>query len=91
MALVRLLVKVKYMSLVNLLAGEEIYPEVPTADDESDRIAGHVLGWLNDPASRAALVGRVAALRDRVAVPGACDRAADFLLGTHGQVRRVAA
>lgn len=90
-ALVRLLVKVKYMSLVNLLAGEEIYPEVPTADDESDRIAGHVLGWLNDPASRAALVGRVAALRDRVAVPGACDRAADYLLGIQGQVRRVAA
>jgi lipid-A-disaccharide synthase len=40
------------------------------------------LAWLNDPAARAALVGRLADLRDRVAQPGACDRAASFLLGT---------
>ncbi len=87
----RRMIKTKYMSLVNLLAGEELFPEVATDRDESDRIAGHVLGWLNDPASRLALVGRVAALRDRVAVPGACDRAADYLLGASELARRVAA
>ena len=87
----RRMIKTKYMSLVNLLAGEELFPEVATDRDESDRIAGHVLGWLNDPAGRSALVGRVAALRDRVAVPGACDRAADYLLGACSGVRRAAA
>ncbi len=87
----RRMIKAKYMSLVNLLAGEELFPEIATDRDESDRIAGHVLGWLNDLAGRLALVGRVAALRDRVAVPGACDRAADYLLGASSGVRRAAA
>ena len=74
------IVKSKYMSLVNLLEGDELYPEFATSRDKSDAIAGHVLGWLNDPARRAAVVGRLEALRARVAVPGACDRAAAYLL-----------
>jgi lipid-A-disaccharide synthase len=75
------LVSVKYMSLVNLLEGEMLYPEIYAVGDESDRVAGHLLGWLNDAPAREALVSRLAALKGRVAVPGACDRAADFLLG----------
>jgi lipid-A-disaccharide synthase len=78
--LARRLVKLPFFTLVNLLAGEELFPEIATARDESDRIAGHVLGWLNDAARYGELTGRIAALRDRVAVPGACDRAAAFLL-----------
>jgi lipid-A-disaccharide synthase len=89
--LLRSMVKVKYISLVNLLAGEELYPEIPTSRDESDRIAGHVLGWLNEPARRAELVARLEALRSRVAVPGACARAAEFILGTQKQPVRAAA
>lgn len=75
----RWLLKVPYISLVNLLAGDELYPEFPTTRDESGAIAGHVLRWLADPAARAVTVGRLRALRDRVAVPGACERAAEFL------------
>lgn len=88
--LVGKLVKVKYMSLVNLLEGEMLFPEIYATADESDRVAGHLLGWLNDPATHAALVNRLDALRARAAVPGACDRAADFLLGTSG-AQRIAA
>jgi lipid-A-disaccharide synthase len=77
--LARRLVKLQYFTLVNLLAGEELFPEIATSRDESDRIAGHVLRWLGDAAERERMVSRVAALRDRVAVPGACDRAAAFL------------
>jgi lipid-A-disaccharide synthase len=89
--LLRPLIKAKYMSLVNLLAGEELYPEIPTARDESDRIAGHILGWLNDPQSRAGLVAQLETLRDRVAVPGACARAAAYLLGQHEREQRAVA
>jgi lipid-A-disaccharide synthase len=89
--LVGQLVKVKYMSLVNLLAGEELYPEIPTRHDDSDRIAEYTLHWLNDPAARAALVGRLADLRERVARPGACDRAASLLLGASAAPSRAAA
>ncbi len=77
--LMRWLVKVPYISLVNLLADDELYPEFPTTRDDSAAIAGHVLRWLSDPAARAVTVGRLRALRDRVAVPGACERAAAFL------------
>jgi lipid-A-disaccharide synthase len=88
---VALLAKVKYMSLVNLLADEELYPEVPTWHDEPDRIAEHLLGWLNDPALRSGLVARLEALRAQVAVPGACDRAAAYVLSTQKQPLRAAA
>jgi lipid-A-disaccharide synthase len=87
--LMRWLVKVPYISLVNLLADDELYPEFPTTRDESDAIAGHVLRWLSDPANRAVTVGRLRALRDRVAVPGACERAAAFI--TEAVVTRTSA
>jgi lipid-A-disaccharide synthase len=74
-------IRCRFISLVNLLAGEEVYPEYLTCRDRSGEVAGHVLRWLSDPAARAATVGRLRDLRDRVAVPGACDRAADFLIG----------
>ena len=77
----RFFMRCPYISLVNLLAGAELFPEYLTARDESAAMAGHVLGWLNDPAARAARVAELKALRDRVAVPGACDRAAEFVLG----------
>lgn len=88
--LARRLVKLPYFTLVNLLANAELFPEIATARDESDRIAGHVLNWLNNPNVRDAAVDRIAALRDRVAVPGACERTADFLLGEPAALRRAA-
>jgi lipid-A-disaccharide synthase len=89
--LARHVLGVKYITLVNLLAGEELFPELLTCRDESERIAGHLLAWLNDPSKRTALVGRLEALRARVAVPGACERAAEFLLNGAAVERKVAA
>jgi lipid-A-disaccharide synthase len=84
-----------YISLVNLLAGEELYPECASASDESAAVARHIITWLTDPIGREQLETKLRALRARVAVPGACDRAADFLLaeigGTPKLTRRVAA
>ena len=82
--LARRFVKLSSITLVNLLAKEELFPEFMTSDDESDRMASHVLGWLNDPAKREDVVGKISVLRDQVAVPGACERAAEFLLSEHG-------
>lgn len=76
------LLDVKYVTLVNLLAGEELYPEFAASGDRTAEVAGHVLTWLNDPTARAERVGKLRALREAVAQPGACDRAADFLLAT---------
>jgi len=77
-----------YYTLVNLLAKDELFPEFVTPDDATDRVAGHIINWLNDSAKRAEAVGKLVALRERVAVPGACDRAAEFLLNEMKGMRR---
>jgi lipid-A-disaccharide synthase len=89
--LVHWLVNVKYMSLVNLLLGKELYPEYATSRCEGAAVAEHVLRWLNEPAARAALRGELLALRDRVAVPGACQRAAAYILDALAQRPHAAA
>jgi lipid-A-disaccharide synthase len=76
----RRLATCRYISLVNLLAGDEVHPEFPTSSDESDAIAGHASRWLNNPAAHAETVRKLTDLRARAAVPGAVDRAADFLV-----------
>jgi lipid-A-disaccharide synthase len=77
-----------YISLVNLLAGKELLPEYLTSRDESAAIADHIFHWLNDPQAYAGVCEELSALRRKVAVPGACDRAAACLLsklGRHAQ------
>lgn len=68
-----------YISLVNLLAEEEIFPEFLTYRDESAAIADQLLSWLNDPVAYAEVVAKIATIRERVAIPGACERAAEFV------------
>jgi lipid-A-disaccharide synthase len=70
----------KYISLVNLLADAEVMPEYLTDHDVSAELAGWAARWLDDPAARAEAAGRLAELRDRVAVPGASDRTAEAIL-----------
>lgn len=77
--LARRLIKLPSFTLVNLLAEETLFPEVATSGDESDLVCRQVLEWLNNFELRSNLVSRLTALRDRVAVPGACERAAAFL------------
>ncbi|HEV3384666.1 MAG TPA: lipid-A-disaccharide synthase [Gemmata sp.] len=78
--LVRKLINLPFFTLVNLYAEEMLFPEIATSRDESDRISRQVLEWLNDEDSRLSLVGRLQALRDRVAISGACERTASYLL-----------
>lgn len=78
--LIHQLVHLKFISLVNLLAGEAIYPEFHTSQNVGDEVADHVLRWLNDPAAAAATVERLQRVKDDVAFPGACARAAEFIV-----------
>jgi lipid-A-disaccharide synthase len=70
----------RYISLVNLLAGKELFPEYLTDRCESVAISGHILRWLGDRGAYDAVCAELAVLRRRVAVPGACERAARFVL-----------
>jgi lipid-A-disaccharide synthase len=69
-----------YISLVNLIAGKEVFPEFLSDRCEAEAIAGRVLEWLGEPARHAAVTGEMDALRRRVGQSGACARTADFVL-----------
>ena len=77
----RQLIRVKYISLVNLLLDRGLFPEYPTSRDESTAIAADVLNWLEHPEKLEAVRDELRKLRDRVAKPGAVERAADYLIG----------
>jgi lipid-A-disaccharide synthase len=81
------LMMVKYITLVNLLANREIYPEYPSCHDQSAWAANHILTWLNDPTARESTISQLRALREQVGRPGACDRTAELLLTAHGKPR----
>ena len=86
----RWLMTAPHISLVNLLAGREVYPEFLTDRCEAAGIAGHVLRWLDDPAAYAELCGRLDVLRRGVAEPGACERAARYVLEVLDRGRQAA-
>jgi lipid-A-disaccharide synthase len=69
-----------YISLVNLLAGRRLFPEYLRIGCPAQELAGHVLHWLDDRVAYETLCGELAALCQRVALPGACDRAAEHVL-----------
>lgn len=76
----RQFIKTKYISLVNLLADAEVMPEYLTPEDVSGDLANWARTWLEDPAAREKTVAALKALRDRVAEPGASDRAAQRIV-----------
>lgn len=77
----RLFKNTRFISLVNLIADREVFPEFLTDRCEAEAMSGHVLRWLNDPAAYEAAKLELRALRERVAEPGACDKAARAVLG----------
>jgi lipid-A-disaccharide synthase len=86
--LARLLMRCRYISLVNLLADRELYPEFLTAGCVAEPMAEHVLHWLNHPPAYEILCGELTALREKVAEPGACERAAASVLEVLAEGRR---
>lgn len=84
---VRKLITVPYISLVNLMAEKELYPEFPTYKCEGPAIAEKVLAWLREPAALEGMERELVELKRRMAQTGACERMAEFLLSTLGQER----
>ncbi len=76
----RWFIKAKFISLVNLLADAEVFPEYLTPVDVSEELAGWAERWLSRPELREEAVRSIVGLRDRVAEPGACERAAERVI-----------
>jgi lipid-A-disaccharide synthase len=79
-----------YISLVNMLAGAELFPEYLTDRCEAEAIARHVLRWLNEPETYLQIRRQLAELHAKVGEPGACERAARFVLSSLGEKKSLA-
>ena len=73
------LVRTSYFSMVNLIAGRRVVPELIQKDFTPPKVAGEVLRLLNDPLAREELRAGLAEVRVRLGPPGAVDRAADAI------------
>jgi lipid-A-disaccharide synthase len=69
-----------YISLVNLMAGRELFPEFLTDRCPAGAVAERLLGWIEDHVQYEKVCGELADLRERVALPGACRRAAEYVV-----------
>ncbi len=73
---------VKQISLVNLLANRPLYPEFVGHRCPGVAMGERVLSWLREPQTHAKLRQELAELCAEVGQPGACVRAAEYILST---------
>jgi lipid-A-disaccharide synthase len=90
-AIARRLIKVRFASLLNLLADAEVVPELIQADCTPDRLAAKLLPLLTDPAARSAQRAAFAPSLDALRPPGGTPSgaAADAVLSCLDRARRV--
>jgi lipid-A-disaccharide synthase len=73
------LVRTAHFSMVNLIAGREIVPELIQKDFTPRKVAEQTLRLLRDPAGVAAMRVGLAEVRKKLGPPGAVERAADAI------------
>jgi len=76
----RRIVKVPFIAMPNLLAGEEVYPEFIQQEATPDNLAGAALGLLADEPLRARTQTKISRAVSTLGEPGACQRAAHAVL-----------
>jgi lipid-A-disaccharide synthase len=73
------LVRTKFFSMVNLIAGREVVPELIQKDFKPERVAAQTLHLLRDASMVAAMRAQLAEVRRKLGPPGAAERAADAI------------
>ena len=73
----KMLVKIKYIGLVNILAGEKVVEEFIQADASSAQVSGWLQDILSHDKSREALVTRLSQVSSKLGDPGTHRRAAE--------------
>ncbi|MEF3168982.1 MAG: lipid-A-disaccharide synthase [Deltaproteobacteria bacterium] len=76
----RRFIKVSHVSLVNLIAGREVVPEILQKDATPERLAREGLSLLKDQGRRDAMRDELCKVRDALGGPGAARRAAGLAL-----------
>lgn len=76
----KLLVRTPHYSMVNLIAGRRLAPELIQSDCTPGRIAAEVEALLSDPVGRAGIQREMAEAKRQLGAPGAIERAASAVL-----------
>ena len=74
-----LLLKIPYISLVNLVAGREVVPELVAGDMNVDNVARHLAAIMPGGAAREAQLSGYEEMAQRLGKPGAPDHAAELM------------
>jgi lipid-A-disaccharide synthase len=74
------LVRTAFFSMVNLIAGRAVAPELIQSDFTAERISNEVLRLLQNQSARDTQRAGLAEVRERLGPPGAVERAADAIL-----------
>ena len=77
----RLLVKIRWFSLPNVLAGREVVPELLQREASAERMAEELERLLSDPAAREAQLAGLREVRATLGEPGAPLRVAEEVAG----------
>ena len=87
----RLVRTVKHISLVNLLAGREIVPELFQRDCTAERVAREAAAFLEDEEKRSRVIRELGEVRSTLGEPGASRRAADAVIEVLDRLGRLPA
>ncbi len=78
-AIAKRVIRLQRIGLPNIVAGEEVAPELLQDDFTATALARTLEPWLDDPAEHAAARARLAIVRGKLGAPGASARAAALL------------
>jgi lipid-A-disaccharide synthase len=84
-AIARRVVRLRRIGLPNIVAGEDVVPELIQRDFTSPALAAALAGWLDHPDQHAAARERLGRVRERLGAPGASARAASLVWGLAGR------
>jgi lipid-A-disaccharide synthase len=85
--LARLLVKIKYIGIANIIAGKAIVPELVQSDLSPQRLVHESQAILNDHDSRRRMIANLRKLREQLGSPGAANRVAELAVSMMAPVK----
>ncbi len=79
----KILLKIPYIGLVNIVRGEKIVPEFIQYQAQPEKIAQTGLDIITQPGIRERMIGELKIVRDKLGRPGAAARAASIITNSH--------
>ncbi len=89
MLIARTLMRCKFISLPNLIADEELFPEFIGHTPLGEALANRACQWLAHPDEMRVLRTKLIDLWNKTARPGACDRAAVEIVAMAGKKKQI--